>query len=209
MLDAAELLVRQSGGTEFSMRALASAAEVSPGTPYNFFGSKEGLLFELLDRNLELFMKEALVFTAEDPLEQVLEAAENAVNIILRDPVFLRPLYQVLLGLTDPIHHPKFLKNAFVFYRTALDGAMEQKLLASEEDRSALACALMAHFTGLLDFWVHEDISDDWFRAQIVYGFILHLWPLAHGARLAMLEKKLARVKKVLSNRKLRPAFIG
>ena len=209
MLDAAEMLVRQSGGTDFSMRALASAAEVSPATPYNFFGSKEGLLFELLTRNLALFLEEALVYSTDDPLEQVVEAAENAVNILLRDPVFLRPLYQVLLGLTDPIHHPKFLKDAFVFYRSTLNSAFEHKLLASEQECNALASSLMAHFMGLLDLWVHEDVHDDWFRAQIVYGFVLQLWPLAKGARLKMLEKKLAGAKKVLANRKLQPAFIG
>ena len=209
MLDAAEVLVRQSGGTDFSMRALATAAEVSPATPYNFFGSKEGLLFELLTRNLKLFMDEALIYKSDDPLERIIEAAENAVNIILRDPIFLRPLYQVLLGLTDPIHHPKFLKDAFVFYRSTLNSAVEHKLLKSEQDCNALACSLMAHFMGLLDLWVHEDIDDTWFRAQLIYGFIQHLWPLAKGQRLKMLEKQMTAVKKVLSNRKLQPAFIG
>ncbi len=209
MLDAAELLIRQSGGTDFSMRALATMAEVSPATPYNFFGSKEGLLFELLTRNLKSFMKEALVFSSDDPIEQVIEAAENAVDILLRDPAFLRPLYQVLLGLTDPIHHPKFLKDAFVFYRTTLNGALEHKLLANEQDRTALACSLMAHFMGVLDLWVHEDIHDDWFHAQIAYGFIHSLWPIANGKSLKILKKRYADAKKVLSNRRKQPAFIG
>lgn len=209
MLDAAEHLVRHNGGTDFSMRALASVAEVSLATPYNFFGSKEGLLFELLTRNLKMFMEEALVYTSDDPLAQVIEAADNAVTILLRDPVFLRPMYQVLLGLTDPLHHPKYLKDTFVFYREALNGAVKHKLLTSEQQSRTLACSLMAHFMGLLDLWVHEDIDDEWFRAQIIYGFIHHLLPLAKGQRLTMLKKKLASVNKVLSNPKLQPAFFS
>jgi AcrR family transcriptional regulator len=209
MLDAAEALIRQTGGTDFSMRALADAAEVSPATPYNFFGSKEGLLFELLDSNLKIFMREALIFDTVQPLEQALEAAEKAVAIILRDPVFLRPLYKVLLGLTDPIHHPKFLKDAFVFYRATLALAAGYGLFEDEQERNSLACSLMAHFLGLLDLWVHEDIDDDWFRAQIVYGFVLQLWPLATGPELDMLRARLKSVKRVLGDKALQPGFIS
>ena len=208
MLDAAESLIRQSGGTDFSMRALAHAAQVSPATPYNFFGSKEGLLFALLSRNLTSFMEQALRSEARDPVEQVLDAADRAVTILLDDPVFLRPLYQVMLGLTDPLHHPKFLKEAFVFYHASLDAVMARKLIPTEAERAALACALMAHFMGVLDLWVHEDIDDDWFRAQIAYGFIRLLWPIAKGRSLTNLKKRHDRVRKLLSRPQLLPPLI-
>lgn len=209
MLDAAEALVRQSGGTDFSMLALAHAAEVSPTTPYNFFGSKEGLLFALLSRSLQSFLQEALLPKSEDPIERVLDAADNAVEILLRDPVLLRPLYKVMLGLTDPIHHPAFLKDAFVFYRTTLDAAVRKKLLRSEQERTSLACSLMAYFMGVLDLWVHEDIDDKWFRAQVGYGFMHLLWPIARGRSLTLLRKRYAGVRGVLSKRQLQPAFFG
>ena len=208
MLDAAELLIRQSGGTDFSMRALAHIAEVSPATPYNFFGSKEGLLFALLSRNLTSFMDRGLRSESRDPIEQVLDAGDGAVTILLNDPVFLRPLYQVMLGLTDPLHHPKFLKDAFVFYRTSLNSVMAEKLIPTEAERSALACALMAHFMGVLDLWVHEDIDDDWFRAQIAYGFIRLLWPIAKGRSLTNLKKHHDQVRKLLSRPQLLPPLI-
>ncbi len=52
ILDAAEGLIRQTGGTNFSLLTLADKAEVSPATPYNFFGSKARLLFALFNRSL-------------------------------------------------------------------------------------------------------------------------------------------------------------
>ena len=104
MLDAAEMLIRQGGNVGFSMRTLASVAEVSQATPYNFFGSKEGLLFALLSRSLDSFISEGLVRSSDDPIAHVIDTANNAATILLRDPVFLRPLYQVMLGLTDPVH---------------------------------------------------------------------------------------------------------
>lgn len=207
MLDAAETLIRQSGSTEFSMRALASAAEVSPATPYNFFGSKEGLLFALLFRSLAHFLDEALVYSSNDPLENILEGADNATSILLSDPVLLRPLYQVMLGLSDSLHRPKFIKEAFIFYRALLLPAVEQQLLADEYEHFALASALMSHFMGVLDFWVHEDVVDEWFRAQIQYGFIRLIWPMAKGKSLKMLQARLEQVNTVLSNRRKKPSF--
>lgn len=209
MLDAAETLIRQTGGTDFSMVALARAAEVSPATPYNTFGSKEGLLFALLSRTLQTFLQEALHSPSDDPIEQVLDAADQAVTILLRDPALLRPLYRVLLGLTDPIHHPAYLKETFAFYRASLDGALAKKLLASEAERSALACALMAHFIGVLDLWVHEDIDDRWMRAQVASGYIHLLWPIARGQNLSLLKRRRAETMKVLAKRALQPAFFG
>lgn len=207
MLDAAETLIRQGGNTEFSMRALASGADVSPATPYNFFGSKEGLLFALLSRNVHHFRDEALVYHSSDPLENILEGTDNAVSILLRDPVLLRPLYQAMLGLSDPIHRPTFIQDTFTFFKAALRPAMKQGLLADEHEHGGLASALMAHFLGTLDFWVRSEVVDDCFRAQIQYGCIRLLWPLAKGKRLKTLQARLAQANAVLSNRRKRPAF--
>lgn len=206
MLDAAETLIRQSSGTDFSMRALASEAEVSPATPYNFFGSKEGLLFALLQRTLDVFMEEGLKFSSGDAFEQAIEAAENAVDLLLSDVVVMRPLYQVMLGLTDPLHHPQFIKGAFVFYQRALQGARDQGFIDSDTERDTLAFSLMAHFIGVLNLWVQEDIDDDYFRAQAILGFIQLLWPLTEAPH-PTLARRLKEVRQVLADASLRPAF--
>ena len=208
MLDAAETLIRQTGGTDFSMRTLASAAEVSPATPYNVFRSKEGLLFELLAVNLDYIIEHAPPYSCADPLLHVLLAGDHIVETLSADPQLLRPLYQVVLGLADPIHYPRFMKSAFQFYRHILDPMMEDGLLADEYDRVSLAFSLMAHVIGVLLLWIHEDIDDKWFRAQIAYGFVHHLWPFARGDSLEMLRRKSAEVRKQLSNPRLLPTLV-
>lgn len=40
LVDAAHALIRETGGTGFSMVQLAEKAGVSPATPYNLLGSK-------------------------------------------------------------------------------------------------------------------------------------------------------------------------
>jgi len=47
ILDAARKLMRRTGGTGFTMRALAKEAGVSLATPYNLFRSKSGVLYAL------------------------------------------------------------------------------------------------------------------------------------------------------------------
>lgn len=208
MLDAAESLIRQTGGTDFSMRILAELAEVSPATPYNFFGSKEGLLFALLQRTLEAFLSQGLVFTSEDPHEQALEAAENALNLLLGDPVVMRPLYQVMLALTDPLHHPLFIKGAFEFYRGATRGLLEEGLLKDASEQDTFAFSLMAHFIGVLNLWVQEDIGDEYFRAQVMLGFAQMLSSLGDSPP-PTLVRRLEQLRRSLRSSKIKPALFS
>ncbi len=191
ILDSAERVIRETGGIEFSMRSLAATAETSPATPYNLFGSKEGLLYALLSRSLDDIMQRGLAFKSRDPLDQIIEAADNAVDIFVDDPGFLRPLYQFLLGVIHPVYRPQFIERSLGYWRAALRGAETAGLLSAVFDRNTLAHALMAHFMGVLDFWIHADITDGGFRAYVAYGTALQLWPLAANERLAKLRRQL------------------
>ena len=209
MLDAAEALIRQCGGTDFSMRALAAAADVSPTTPYNFFGSKEGLLFELLARSLRLIVDEALQQRSEDPFDHVIEAGEAAVRVFLRDPVLMRPLYQVVFAVSDPLRRPRFVGDAYAFYTRALQPLVERRLIGGDGGHLLVANALMAQFIGVLDLWIHEDIADEWFLAQTAHGFALTLWPYARGASRKRLQARIEVAGKTLSDRRLQPRYIS
>ena len=191
ILDAAALLIRQTGGTDFSMRSLAEAAETSPATPYNLFTSKEGLLYALLSRSLDEITDQGLDFSAEDPLERALEAAMKAADIFLRDPGFMRPLYQFLLGVVDPIHRPRFIERSLAYWRAALASAEAGHLLDGAVNRQSLEYALMAQFMGVLDFWIHDDIDADGFRTRVLTGTVLLLLPLADQSQRSGLIRRL------------------
>lgn len=170
ILDGAERLIRETGGTDFSVRTLASVAEVAPATPFNLFLSKEGLLYALLSRNLDSIIAEGLRFKGTNPKLHIVEAATNAVDMFARDPEFMRPLYRVLLGVSDAIHRPQFMARSLGYWRAAVGTIPDQALLSSELDRNLLAIALQAQFLGLLEFWVHEEFDDGTFRKHAVYG---------------------------------------
>lgn len=207
ILDAAEALIRQTGGTEFTMRILADVAQVSLATPYNFFGSKEGLLFALLERNLEKFMGNGLKFKSDDPFEQAIESAVNGVDLLVRDAVVLRPLYHVMFALSDPMHHPKYIATAFGFYQGGTRGLRKAGLLKSDLQQDTFCMSLMAHCVGALSLWVHEDIGDEYFRALVVFGFIQRMWMLCDVPP-DQLKLRLNEVNVILEDSNVHPAFI-
>ncbi|MSQ68421.1 MAG: TetR/AcrR family transcriptional regulator [Gammaproteobacteria bacterium] len=197
ILDAAALLIRQTGGTDFSMRALAEAADTAPATPYNLFTSKEGLLYALLSRSLDDITLQGLALRARDPLDRALEAALKAADIFLLDPTYMRPLYQFLLGVVDPIHRPRFIERSLAYWRTALASAEAANLFNGGLLRSTLEYALMAQFMGVLDFWIHDDVDAAGFRRRVTSGTVLLLLPLANETQRARLLRRLRSAHKI------------
>jgi AcrR family transcriptional regulator len=190
ILDAAGLLIRETGGTDFTMVTVADKAEVSHATPYNLFGSKNGLLYALLNRSLDEVMRGALRFAAPSPLEHAVEAGDIAAEIFARDPVFYRPLFLVLLGVRDDVHRPRFMERSLDYWRRSLDGLAETDAL-DDGDRDDLARALLVHFAGVLELWIHRDLDETGFRAQVTYGIALHMLGFSEGTTRARLRKRM------------------
>jgi AcrR family transcriptional regulator len=195
ILDAAERLIRETGGTGFSVRALAAASGVSAATPFNLFGSKEGLLYALLSRSLDQIVTDGLRFQSPDPAFHVIEAAENAVAAFLGDPEFLRPLYQVLLSVSHPVHRPLFMERTFAYWETAALTIKSEVLRESPELLNIVAQALMAHFIGLLELWVHRDLGDEAFRTHAVSGVILNVHAVAEQEQAPKLMDRLGKTQ--------------
>jgi AcrR family transcriptional regulator len=191
ILDAAEKLIRKTGGTDFSVRVLAAASGVSPATPFNLFGSKEGLLYALLSRSLDQIVTVGLMFKSPDPAFHVIEATENAVDAFLGDPEFLRPLYQVLLSVSHPVHRPLFMERTFAYWKAATLTIENAEPMLSD----IVAQALMAHFIGLLELWVHRDLDDDAFRTHAVCGAILNVHAIVTPEHAAKLMARLRAIE--------------
>jgi AcrR family transcriptional regulator len=172
ILDTAERLIRETGSTDFSVRRLAAESEVSPATPFNLFGSKEGILYSLLLKNLDGFFEKGFSFKKKNKLFHVLEASETAADIFIEDAVFLRPLYKVLLGVTHEEHRPAFMKRTFSYWKMAAEAVPGNDCLAGD-NINITAYALMAHFTGLMEMWINFDMSDEEFKAHVICGTVI------------------------------------
>lgn len=189
IIAAAEKLMRKTGNTNFTMRALAAEAEVSPATPFNLFGSKESILYELLLQSLQSFFQHGLNLKSDSPIERVLEAADIAVDLFVHDPEFLRPLYCFLLGVNDPAARPIFLRRSLKFWQLTFSSSYHGDTEVVSPEFDAIAMSLLANILGLLDVWVHKDISDEEFRLLLKRGVILQVWPIAKAKDLPALKR--------------------
>ena len=207
ILNVADALIRQTGGTEFSMRMLAEMSEVSPATPYNLFGSKDGVLSASLARSLSVLVVEGLSMRPAQPLDFVINANMAAVNRLVEEKALLRPLYLYLLGVVDPLHRPTHIKSSLYFWRTVAETAGGNGLGLVECDM--LATMLFAHFLGLLELWIHQDIDDESFKARAVQGSLLIVSPFIPSDQQGALQERLgiARLafEKVLRQKPKKP----
>lgn len=177
ILDTAEKLIRTTGNTDFSVRDLAAAAAVSPATPFNLFGSKEGIFYELLLRTLEKVTASTLPYKSEETGFYAMEAAENAVNFFLEDPEFLRPLYQVLLGVSHPEHRKTFMNGTYEYWGKTASSLIKPSDRKDEKLCNAVTISLMAHFIGVLELWVQNDLDDKSFKLASKVGILSILQP--------------------------------
>lgn len=200
ILDAARRLVRSTGGTDFSMQTLAGEAEVSLVTPYNLFGSKSGVLYALLNDSLEGLGRVADSELSSKAVDAVLDLAGIAADEYARDATFYRPLMQFLLGVRDLEHRPRLMEQSLRRWSRTVEAAIAGGLLPADIEKSLLVRQLLVTFLGALELWVHEELDDEAFRAQSLYGSALLV--LAHASaasrprllqRLRGIERKLSR----------------
>jgi AcrR family transcriptional regulator len=215
ILEAARRLIRATGGTDFTMRHLADEAEVGLVTPYNLFGSKNGVLYALLmSQSLQLLDRPVKVRPSAKPVTAVLELAGAAADRYVNDASFYRPLIRAVFGVHDRVHRPRAIEGSLRLWSRSVEVARRGGLLARSVDPELLARQLMITFIGGLELWIHEDFPDDEaFRAQTLYGsalvFLAHASAAARPefiARVQVLGRRLPRQLGVTKKKRVRAA---
>lgn len=199
ILDAAGALLRETGGVAFTMKEVAARAGVAPATPYNLLGTKDGLLYALLNRALDPLFIGVLRHKAADPLEHPIEAAAFAAELYTADPVVYRELSRVYLATRDDLHRPWFMHRSMSFWKHSLEIAiLQQRLPHDEAERDDLPRLLMLHFIGCIDLWVNHDLDDAGFRAQVAYGTCLIMLGFADAAGQKRLSARIREARRNL-----------
>ncbi|GBQ92530.1 short chain dehydrogenase [Acetobacter nitrogenifigens DSM 23921 = NBRC 105050] len=162
VLDAAEGLLRD-GKADFSMRDLASRAEVSFATPFNQFGSKAAIMHALSARRIAA-MRTRLSEAPADlgAGERVLLAVDTAVAVMLEAPAVNRTVMG-WLGAAGPVAGDVWTHSA-ALWKQALGAGAGLSITGQPEALSRLAGHLAFGFRGVLSFWTAGEMSDDTLR---------------------------------------------
>lgn len=179
IIDAAEQLVRQTKSTDFSMKELAETAGLSTATTYNLIGSKATVLYVLLNRSIDQLSENTFSLAdSGSPVDRIEQSTRIAVEFFSGDPGFYRPLMRFLLGVPDPVHRPAFMNRAFDLWLQAFRPLADEYIVPAGVTAEDFARTLNIIFTGALDLWVHEELNNAQFEAQLSQSLWLLLLTL-------------------------------
>jgi AcrR family transcriptional regulator len=197
ILEAARDLIKESGETGLSMRALAERASVSTATPYNLFGSKQGVLGALLDADLRRYQRR-LRRTDGDEIELLFAAVSVARDFFDREPEFYRAvlgaLYVAGADYRGLFGAPRIALWCWLVQR-AIDAGRLPGFLKAE----AFAINLLTIFVASIMEWVSGHIDLEAMELRTHYGIALALLGLADPPLRARLEARVHALQERLA----------
>jgi AcrR family transcriptional regulator len=198
VVDAARLLVAEYGVEALSMRALADEAGVSVTTLYNLFGTKEGIVRALAADVLEAFDARLEHIDGPDGIERARRMLDVLVDLVIDQAP--RPLVAAVLGDELLVYELAAGWRSRDALEQAMRAAVDAGQLAGDLAPRALAEDVLQGFVRLQRMWAADVLSDDGFRARVLYGLYIALLadaaPAARPALLAAirpLERRLLR----------------
>ena len=178
IVKAARLLMQDSGEPGFSMRALALQADVSIATPYNLFGSKEQILFSVLEDDLEQYSA-VLTDQNSDEIQVFFDAVSLTTSLYASESTF----YRAILNTVYLEGSDKFLASyrgpRHVMWKNLVKAAIQKGFLVSETDPDAFAINIRHGFLAAILQWAKGDLSITELEARAHYNVALSLSAMA------------------------------
>lgn len=197
ILDAAERLIRRGAGTQFSMRALADEAGVSPATPFNLLGSKAQILQALFARSFDMPEGQhpdqlAGAGADVDAIDIIFAICDVILHRYADDAAYHRTL---LVGVGTSFQP---LLAAIAGWHVWLQFAVGRGALRRDVHVQSLAETLEFSFAGTIAFWITKDISSERLLPQVEYAVAATLLGFATPSSQPRLHKRLRAAARAL-----------
>lgn len=198
LVDAAHALVRETGGTGFSMLQLAKHAGVSPATPYNLLGSKSEVLRRMVADEFASFSVRLAALPPLPPFDALLRAVDQVVVHYLAEPAFYRGLFHAVLDTqANELRAIMGAKGQTLWFAmvaaAADDGAIERRL-----DDLVLTRLLLRTISATVEAWLAEDWEPVRFVAEMTCASRLLLLGLANTTARTRLVDDLGAARAIL-----------
>lgn len=172
---AARDLIRETGDTGLSMRAIAARAGVSLTTPYALFGSKRGIVIALLE-DIRAFHERFSQLEQFGAIDRIFQAVEISLDYLAHDPDFYRTLWtealrfdsKELRGDLQSAERQAFWVS--LLYEAQCDGALIPAVALDP-----LLRALDGIFVAAMLAWVLGAVETAELTAHVGYGYALAL----------------------------------
>lgn len=193
IIAAARDLIRETGDTGLSMRAIASRAGVSLATPYNLFGSKRAIVLAILE-DVREFHERFSRLPKTDPVERIFQALAISIGYYVEDPDFYRTLWTAVLDTSGKELRTAILNpQSHAFWAALIAEAAKDGAFAPEIDLDLLLRNLNFTFESVMLNWVFGAVDVADLEASVAYGYALALRGAASPAAGARLEAEVIR----------------
>ena len=189
IIKAARELMRIRSSTGFSMRQLADASGVSLATPYNLFGSKQGIISAVMDTDLDDF-KDRLLSIDSNPIDRIFNLVSVSSQLFAEQPNYDKTGALALNRETD-----KTLKSNFGLPRQALmkhlvQQAIQHEYISPRMNADSLSITLSMQFYSWIQLWANDQITLKELETRGHYTFAVTLAGAAtEAAREALLDQ--------------------
>ena len=156
IVEAVRALIRETGDTGLSMRAIAARANVSLATPYNLFGSKRAVVMAVLEDARE-FQEKFSTLKNLSAIERIFKALSITFAYHVQDPEFYRTLWASLLdtrGGDAELRTELITPQNSLFWRSLLDEARRDGCIAEDVDMDLLQQSLNGGFAAVMLAWI-------------------------------------------------------
>lgn len=206
IIAAARDLIKETGDTGLSMRAIAARAGVSLTTPYNLFGSKRAIVIALLEDVREFHERFSQLHHVA-AVDRIFQAVSITLAYLADDPDFYRTLWTEALRfdskeLRGELQSPQ----RYGFWWALLDEARRDGALLSDIDLDPLLRALDAVYVSSMLAWVLGAIDVREIEAHVGYGYALALRGAASPACAEKLEARVLGFQKDLARLRAKAA---
>lgn len=171
----ARALLSETESAEFSMRALATKADVAHMTPYNLFGSKQAVLLAVLDADMAEFEAAVQARHSVDPLVEVFEIVALCAEFWFSEPLFYKTLYRELLDLKGAPQQPPATPLRDEFWRRLTRTLKQRGHLHAFVAEEPLAVNLRRIALQAISVWIARDLSQREVEAELGYSVSLAL----------------------------------
>ena len=158
----------------FSMRQLAEVSGVSIATPYNLFGSKQGVIAAVMDTDLDEF-KARLLIENTNSLDVIFNLVSVTVQLFAEQPNYYKTGALAVHQETD-----ESIKSSFGLPRQALMKSLVQQAIqhghiSHRMNADSLSISLSMQFYSWIQLWANEVISLEELEMRGHYAFALSL----------------------------------
>jgi AcrR family transcriptional regulator len=190
ILDAARDLLKLEHDDDLSMRALAKHANVSLATPYNLFGSKQGVLMALLKREGDLFVSRFREVQLADPLDRIFQYTDTAYELYGSDPGYFRTVVAPLYIADDVDLRQELRRPRITFVKRMLREAVAVGSIGTEMSLDLMSRQMVALNLFFLQEWLYGAIPLERARLETEFGISCLLLSIARGDHRTSLQER-------------------